>query len=147
MPDNQIIACLEQKVILMTKVLDLTKQIQVRSKQPDIDLEDFLNQRASYMKRVQKCSDLISSLTKQLSPEQQKRMMQILNSTVSEEDCDGEELTILTLTQNISALFQRTASLDKSAYEAIKNQYNLVREKLNQLRKEGKTPSMFSTHR
>ena len=146
MSNNQIIACLEQKVILLTKVLDLTKQIQVRSKQPDIDLEDFLEQRGSYMVRVQKCSDLISSLTKQMPLGQQERMMLILNFKVSEADCGEEELLILTLSQNSSALLQRTASLDRSAYESIKRQYDDTRDKLNQLRKQGKTPSMFSAH-
>ena len=144
MANNEIVICLEQKVILLTKVLDLTKQIQVRSRQPDIELDDFLDQRASYMKRVHKCNELISSITEQFPLEQQERIERVLNSEVSEKECLEDELLILTLTKKSILLLQRTASIDKSAYEAIREQYNTVRDKLNQLRKEGKTPFMFS---
>jgi len=144
MANDEIVICLEQKVILLTKVLDLTKQIQVRSRQPDIELDDFLDQRASYMKRVHKCNELISSITEQFPLEQQERIERVLNSEVSEKECLEDELLILTLTKKSILLLQRTASIDKSAYEAIREQYNTVRDKLNQLRKEGKTPFMFS---
>jgi len=144
MANDEIVVCLEQKVILLTKVLDLTKQIQVRSKQSDIELDDFLEQRASYMKRVHKCNDLISSITEQIPPNEQKRFNQVLNSEIPEKECNDDELLVLDLTKKSTQLLQRTAFLDKSAYEAIKAQYNSVRDKLNQLRKEGKTPSMFT---
>jgi hypothetical protein len=147
MPNNEIITCLEQKVILLTKVLDLTKQIQVRSRQPEIDLENFLEQRGSFMKRVQKCTDLVSSLTKQMPLEQQERLTRLFHFAVTEEGCNEEELLILTLSQKCAALLQQTASLDRSAYNAIKKQSDDAREKLSQLRKEGKSPSMFYNHR
>jgi hypothetical protein len=143
MADNQMITCLEQKVILLTKVLDLTKQIQVRCKQPEIELDDFLEQRVPYMKRVQKCNDLISALTKQMPLEKQNRMTQLLNAEIIEKDCEEEELLILILSKNCRTIMSRIASLDKSANELIKKQYGAVREKLAELRKEGKKPTML----
>jgi hypothetical protein len=144
--ENEIITCLEQKVILLTKVLDLTKQIQVRSRQDDIKLDNFLELRGSFMQRVKKCDDLFSKLTEQMPPEQQERMMRILNSAIAEQDSTKEELLILALSKKCNTLLQRTDSLNTSAYEAIKEQWESVKEKLYQLRKEGKTPSMFFNH-
>jgi hypothetical protein len=143
MPNSEIITCLEQKEVLLKRVMDLTKQIEVRTRQPDIDLEDFLEQRVPYMKRVQKCDQLIASNIKQMEPKQQTRMKQILNYEIPESQCSEEELGILKLAKSCDKLLQRINTLNKSSYDAMKRQYDFVREKLAELRKQGKTPNMF----
>lgn len=143
MPNSEIITCLEQKEVLLKKVMDLTKQIEVRTRQPEVNLDDFLEQRVPYMKRVQKCNWFIASNLKQLEPEQQVRMKQILDYEISEDQCIEEELCIMKLAKNCDHLLQRINVLNKSSYDEIKRQYDFAREKLIQLRKEGKTPNMF----
>lgn len=143
MPNNEIITCLEQKEILLKRVMDLTKQIEVRTRQPDIILDDLLEQRVPYMKRVQKCDRLIASNIEQLEPEQQTRMKQVLNCEIPEAQCDAEELCIMKLVKSCNQILQRINVLNKSSYDAIKRQYDFVRDKLAELRKKGKTPNMF----
>lgn len=147
MPNNEIITCLEQKEVLLTKVMDLTKQIEVRTRQPEINLDDFLEQRVPYMKRVQKCNQLIASNVKLLEPERQTRMNQVLNYEIPEAQCSEEELCIMKLTKSCDHILQRINVLNKSSYDEMKRQYDFAREKLIQLRKEGKTPNMFHNTR
>ncbi len=147
MPNSEIITCLEQKEVLLAKVMDLTKQIEVRTRQPEINLDDFLEQRVPYMKRVQKCDQLIASNVEQLEPEQQVRMKQVLDYEIPEAQCSEEELCIMKLRKSCDHLLQRINVLNKSSYDEIKKQYDFAREKLIQLRKEGKTPNMFHNTR
>jgi len=141
---KEILTCLEQKVILLTEILNLTKQIEMRSKERDIELDNFLEQRGAYIVRVNKCDDLILSLSESLLPEQQKRLQQILHSELSEEECSKEELPLLKLSIECTELLQRTAVIDKSARDAIQEQCNELREKINLTRKNGNQQTMYN---
>ena len=61
MSTDNIIACLDQKVILLTQIWDLTKQIELRCMQDDIQLDDFLEQRGMFIARINKCNAWKSS--------------------------------------------------------------------------------------
>ena len=141
---KEILTCLEQKVILLTEILNLTKQIEVRSKENDIELDNFLDQRGIYIVRVNKCDDLILSLSKSLPLEQQTRLQQILHAEYSEDECSKEELPLLKLSIECTELLQRTAVIDKSARDAIQEQCNELREKINLTRKNGNQQTMYN---
>ncbi len=140
---QEIAACLEQKKILLTKVMNLTKQIQVRSRQEEIDLEDFLEQRVPYMERAKKCDDLIAHIIQQFSPEEQERISKIQMGEIPEEECAEEELTVFRLSSECKKTFDRILFFNDSAYKSIQQQYESTRIRLNQLRKDEKRPSMF----
>jgi hypothetical protein len=141
---NEILTCLEQKVILLTEILNLTKQIEVRSKEPDTELDDFLNRRGIYISRVNKCDHLILSLSQTLPAQQQERIRKILHDELSEQECSEEELVLLQLSNNCTALLQRAAVIDQSARDAIQAQCDDLREKINQARKNGNQSSMYN---
>ncbi len=141
--NEEILTCLEQKKILLTQILNLTKQIEVRCNEPEVELEHFLDQRGALMKRVDMCNNLIDSKIVQMPPEQQSRAAFILNGTSDENDCNPEELSVLQLVNQCDTLFHRAAALDQSANDAIKRQHSEVKEKLKQLRKFGKGQDMF----
>ncbi len=143
MPINEIITCLEQKVILLTQILNLTKQIEVRSKEPDIQLDDFLEQRGAYIVRVNKCDSLILNLTEEMPPEQQERLARVLHAEVPEKDCSEEELPLLKLSNDCTSLLQRAAVIDKSARDAIQMQCDDLRGKINQSRKNSNHQTMY----
>jgi hypothetical protein len=116
----------------------------MRSKERDIELDNFLEQRGAYIVRVNKCDDLILSLSESLLPEQQKRLQQILHSELSEEECSKEELPLLKLSIECTELLQRAAVIDKSARDAIQEQCNELREKINLTRKNGNQQTMYN---
>ncbi len=144
---EEIKACLEQKVILLTQILNLTKQIEVRCNEPAVELEHFLDQRGSLMQRVDKCDDLMHSCIAQMPPVQQSRVTSILNQNIEEKDCSEEERSVLLLADQCNTLFQRAAALDQSANDALKKQYEDVKDKLKEIRKADKGQGMFSGFR
>lgn len=139
---NQIITCLEQKRILLNKILDLTKQIEVRCSQPKIVLDDFLDKRREYMIRVDKCNHLISTLQSDLSEDNQKRLRQLLDGAEGLQNKTDEEQQIEKLSAKCRMIVQRASAIDQDANELLKKKYNEVREKINESRKNG-VNSMF----
>ena len=137
MSNDQIIACLEQKVILLTKILDLTKQIEVRCTQPDIVLDNFLTQRGAYMERIDKCDRLIRSLISQLPDEDdQKRLRQLIDAKEEVQVFSEEEKTIVHLCKECRSLIQHATAIDRCANQSLKKQYDSLKDKINASRKD-----------
>lgn len=138
---KEIMACLEQKVILMTQILNITKQIEVQCKQPEVNLENLLDTRGDLMERTKKCDHFIRVLAQQLDDDQKERIQQILNGSAV--DCSEEEQRAMDLVQQCSSLFDRAAILDRAANEAIKQKYEETKRILIDLKKSGKEHDLF----
>lgn len=142
---REIMICLEQKSILLTDILNLTKQIEVRCREPEIELEHLLEQRGSLMERVEKCSLLLKSLAGQLPSSQQPRALSILDCSMEDKtSCDEEEQKALQLSIQCRSLFQRAAALDRSARESVQSQYEDTALQLKRLRGNGTGTELFS---
>ncbi len=142
---QEVINCLEQKVILLTNILNLTKQIEVRCSEPEVNLENLLEQREGFMQRCGKCDDLIRSLIAQLPADQQKTAQQIiLNQTI--QNCGADEQKALELVRENESLLQRAALIDRAANEALKLQYDDAKQHLKELRKSGNRENLFLDH-
>lgn len=136
MSTENIIACLDQKVILLTQIWDLTKQIELRCTQDDIQLDDFLERRGVFIERINKCNGLIGRLTAELPPEQRERMTKLLSGKGTEKDCGSEkEKHILKLSREYRFILQKAAALDQSARDKLRKQCDELREKINQGRR------------
>ncbi len=144
---EEIRICLEQKSILLTQILNLTKQIEVRSNEPEIKLEHFLDQRSGLMQRVDKCNHLIAFQLSQLPEEEQVRVCSVLDLTAKESDCTEEEKAALKLVKKCDSLYRRAAALNQSANNALKRQYETVKGKIKELHSAGKSQSMFQKFR
>lgn len=140
---NEIMVCLEQKEILLTQILNLTKQIEVRCNEPEVELEHFLDQRSLLMQRVDKCNDVIAHQLSELTPAQQSRSKLLLALKIDKQDCSDEERAALELVARCNSLFQRAAVLNKSANDEMQQQYKEVKEKIKQTHKVGKGQNMF----
>lgn len=138
---EEIMTCLEQKVILMTQILNITKQIEVRCNEPEVNLEHLLDQRGSLIQRAKKCDGLVFSLTDQLPPEQKDRIKSILSRTA--QNLGEDEQKASKLVEKADSLYQQAAALDQSANEAIQRQYDDTKSKLRELRKKGKGSNLF----
>lgn len=144
---QEIILCLEQKEILLTEILNITKQIEVRCDEPEVDLEHFLDQRAAFMARADKCDNLIESLVLQLPEEQQAVARQILNRKRDPKSCSESERKALLLAERCSVLFQRAAAMNWSALESLEKQRDEVKEHMKQVRRPSNAQKMFFTQR
>ncbi|HEX3037504.1 MAG TPA: hypothetical protein VHO94_00735 [Oscillospiraceae bacterium] len=144
--DEQIVLCIQQKLVLMTNILNLSKQIEVRCSQPEIELGNLLQDRKVYMDRFDKCSTLLSKLTAELPSEEKEHMEQLLGGKAEPEDCSGEELSILKSVRKFNDYLQQAIALDKNATKHMKKQCDELRVTINKQRKTQENTSLYNIH-
>lgn len=144
---HEIYACLEQKKTLITEIMNLTQKIELRTREPEIELDSLLDLRGAYISRVDKCDHLMLNLSKSLPEEQQKRLQQIFSAELPEKDCTDEERPLLQLVKECNSILQEAAVVDKAARDAILAQCNDLREKINQSRKTENQKAMYNNIR
>lgn len=140
---NNIKICLEQKNIFMTNIVNLTKQIEVKAKQEEIDFEDVLVKREENMQRIDKCNKLIDDNLKDLLSNEKEQVINALRGEIGEE-CQTPILKeISLLAKNYSALLERAIELDKMARECTVNRYNETKQKLSEIRSNNAKQNMY----
>lgn len=137
-PEDFLPDCMEQKLILLTKISDITKQIEVRSRQKEISLGDLADQRQLYINRLKKCQQMIESACQCLPPERQERRRQILSGRFAEEDCTAEEAKLLVLGKKCRVVRQETLSMDAEARERLQKECDRLQKLLHSARKSSK---------
>lgn len=142
--NREMMLCLEQKEILLTDILNLTKQIEVRCGEPEANLEHLLEIRAALMTRCDKCDRLLESLAGQLPEEERAFAAEILHRRNGGRSVAGEEgQRAMALLQHCDVLFSRAAALNRLAMENLKKRRDNVQEKLKQARRAGKPRGIF----
>lgn len=141
---KDILECLEQKKILMEQILNLTKQMEVQSLQESMDLSPLLEQRALLMQRVDKCNQLINTKLDEHTPLEQERLRAVLAQQLPEENCTLDERQMMSLTAEITRLFNRAASLNRSTTEILHAQYEDTKKHLASLKENGHQNEMFT---
>jgi hypothetical protein len=145
---EEITACLEQKEILLTRILDLTKRIEVRCQEPEVDLGHFLDQRAALMERVNKCNRLVDSRLEQMEPQERERCATVMELRIPKAGCaDETEQKAFSICTRILSLFEQAAAIDRSARESLRLQSEEAKKKLSELRTPKKQPELFSSDR
>ena len=140
---DQIIICLEQKKILLTKIMDLTKQIEVRCKQKTISLESLFEQREGLMRRADKCDRLNENQINQLPPEERAYMRSLLQAKDETPPRTEEEQKVLQLAKSCSYIRQKAMVIDQSANELLKKRCDQMKEKINSTFKKTDYTTMF----
>lgn len=140
---DQIIVCLEQKEILLTKIMDLTKQIEVRCRQEHVVLEDLFEQREMFMKRVDKCDHLIAGQLREQSPEYRTRLQTLLLAKEGAAARSDEERKILRLAESCSYIKQKAMSIDRSANDILRQRCEQMRKEINANFKQTGYTTMF----
>lgn len=113
--DSQlVITCLQQKVTLFTDMLNLSKQIEVQTRQEEIILDDLLAKRKTLMDRIDKCNALVE---RQLSylPETKRLLWQKLLHDRHYAAADEQESAINALVNKNHDLCLRIAEINRAA--------------------------------
>lgn len=141
---KDILECLEQKKILMEQILNLTKQMEVQSLQESMNLSPLLEQRALLMQRVDKCNQLINTKLDEHTSSEQERLRAVLARQLPEESCTPDERSMMSLTAEITRLFNRAASLNRSTTEILHAQYEDTKKNLASLKENGHQNELFT---
>ena len=140
MNNEQLRDCLEQKALLLTRILDVTKQIESRCGESEIRLDDLLEQRGAYMDRVDKCDSLIARLTDGLPADERQALQNALGHPEQIAETADPALDLI---RKCHHLTRQAISLDHSARRLLERRYEDVRESLNASRRESPGHSPF----
>ena len=141
--DENLLPCMEQKVILLTKILDLTKQLEVSSKQKDIDLGNLPAERKIYIDRLLKCHNLIINILNKSEVAEREHLEKILTIKVDRATCNEEELKLLEFTQKSQELLSKTIALDQVLTHNIEQERDHLRDLVNQSRANKTSNNIF----
>lgn len=130
-----LLSCMKQKLILLTKVSNLTKQMEVCSRQTEIKMGDLAGQRQVFLDRLKKCESVIASCNTALPGEQQKRQKKILSGDFPKEECSASENELLGYAVKCRDLLRYILSMDKEVRERLQNECNRLQELLHNARK------------
>lgn len=141
---ESVIICLEQKKIFVTDILDVTKQIEVQSRQEDMEIDKLIEQRQIRIQRIKKCDELIKEKLKLLDNTQKENWERIIKGEEYYPK-NGDEKKAFELAFEIKQLFIRTAKIDRRAKENLQKQFDEAKENLTDLRKnKASNSNMFN---
>lgn len=128
--DLQLVTtCLEQKVTLFTDMLNVSKKIEVQTRQEQVVLDDLLAERKTLMDRVDKCTALINRELSRLPEAQQLRWQALLEYRRDAEVTEGDD-AVCALVNQSRKLCLRIAELNRLAGANLKRQRDDLKKQL-----------------
>ncbi|MEG1027228.1 MAG: hypothetical protein RSE07_00940 [Oscillospiraceae bacterium] len=123
---EKIISCLEQKNIFLNNIINLTKQIQVKVTNDEIEFENIIQQRQNNMDKCDKCDDLKSTLN-EFPADQKQELAKVLSN--NESDCFND---IKLLVKKQIELIHIAYELDNVTSAVVNKRYDNLKENLIQ---------------
>lgn len=141
---NKLEFALKQKELLLIKIADLTKQMEVRTKQEEIRLENLPEQRQVLLDRIKKCCRMIDSCVEALPEEDQKHAKRVLACEITPEECRPGEQVLLERSQNCLSILRTILAENAIAVGRIKKERDRLQQTLSGLHKRtGSAGDMF----
>ena len=109
---KSFLTCIEQKNILLTSLLNLTKQIEVQANQDEFNLNELLLKRQIFIDRTIKCDEIIKQQIKSFSAEQRELCEAILSSD-KEKAFDSDQKKAFNLARENDALTEKIININK----------------------------------
>lgn len=130
--------CLKQKLVLLTRISDITKQIEVQSSQDEIELGDLPDQRQVYIDRLKKCEQMICESYASLKGKEQERRKRILSGDFLKEECSVEEARLLNYSIECQNMLQKTLAMDREARKLLQKECDRLQTLLQTARNSKK---------
>ncbi|MDP4108460.1 MAG: hypothetical protein Q8878_00395 [Bacillota bacterium] len=137
MPAEILSVCMEQKVILLTKILDLSKQIEVKCKQETVLLEDLPEKRMCLLKRIEKCDALVKNALSELPLNEKERLSLIMAAKTDGFELSGGE-------KLLAGLAKRSISLSSEIVRLNNNSIRTLSRARESLLKSGNLRNKFN---
>lgn len=144
---EKITICLEQKVLFMTSIYNTTKQIEVKSRQEEIQFQDVLNERANSISRIDKCDSLIAQTIAESDDEQAISIVKDILASRDETvigEIPEEYAQIAKLAAEYRKMLAGAVKLDTIAVKATRERHAEVKNKLKKLRNPANHQRMFN---
>jgi hypothetical protein len=139
MPENQLVECLKQKVVLLTCISDISRRIEKQCELPDIEIGELLEHRQVYIDRLMQCDGLVHTLTEKLAPGKKVRIHIALSSHSQKEDCENEEeQELFQLEARCRTLLRGIAAMDRESIHQVQEARDHVKKRIERSRKNNK---------
>jgi hypothetical protein len=132
-PGRFLPECMEQRLILLNNILDLTKEIEVQSRQHMVNIGTLADKRQVYIDRLKKCNAMIEAACCEFPPEQCERMKKIVAGKLPQTECTKEEKKLCELAQKGNEVLQKTLALDGEARNRLEAECNRIQARLREL--------------
>lgn len=133
---ERLLALWDQRTVLLTSVLDLTKQIEAQSRQEDIQLGDLPEQRQVYIDRLKKCNRAIDASAGKANPEDRARLKRILAANPDLTSCTQEERRLAAYARESRRLLDSILASDTEARRKIRLECDRLRKLARSSRKK-----------
>lgn len=138
---NQLIKLWDQRIVLLTAILNLTKRMEAQSSEEDIQLGDLPEQRQVYLERLKKCNRVIDECEKKANQEDRERLTRILSGKADAKDCTEQERRLAEYAQNSRCLLDSILASDVEARRKIRNECDRIQKLLRSARKKSGSAS------
>lgn len=132
--NKMLAAYLDQKLVLLTKISDITKQLEVQSSQKDIQLGDLPEQRQVFIDRLKKCEQMIAESYQPMTGAPKERRKRILSGDFPKEECTAEETELLEYVHKCRNVLQKTLAMDQNARRLIQKECDRLQNLLHTAR-------------
>ncbi len=110
----------DQRIVLLTAILNLTKQMEAQSSQKDIQLGDLPEQRQVYIDRLKKCNRMIDVCQNKAKEDELARLEQLLSGKGGVEPRTPEERRLADYAQKSRCLLDSILASDVEAQRKIR---------------------------
>lgn len=131
-------ACLVQKQVLLTRLVNLSRQIETQcAREEPADPSPLILQRKVYLDRLKKCADRISFFLKQVPPEEKKRIGAVLSGHLPESLCSAEEAEVMKRELECRALLREISASDAESQKYMKKECDRLQKLVSDSRGKG----------
>ena len=120
--DGELRACLDQKEVLLTRIKDFSRRIEVRCGLPDPSPAGLITERQVYLDRLKKCEARVSALLGRLPAGERDRGEQILSGRLPREECSASERDLLESGIRCRSLLREISASDSESLKQIKKE-------------------------
>lgn len=142
---EELLACLDQEEVLLTRIRDLSVQIEVRCGLPDPVPGELVQQRQVYFDRLKKCRARAAALLGKLESGERGRLNAVLSSGLKRDECSAEELPLLERGSKCRSLVREAAAADRESLERLKKERDRLQKLVGDSRR-GKGTRLFGNY-
>ena len=133
---QQLLMLWDQRIVLLTAVLNLTKQIEVQSRQEEIQLSDLPEQRQVYVDRLKKCNQMIDACQAKAAGEESARLKLLLSGKEDAQTYTEEERRLACYARESRSLLDSILALDTEARKKIRDDCDRLQNQLRSVRRQ-----------
>lgn len=132
---SRLLTFWDQRIVLLTAILNLTKQMEAQSSQKDIQLGNLPEQRQVFIDRLKKCNRMIDVCQNKANDDELARLKQLLSGKNGVEPRTQEERRLADYAHKSRCLLDSILASDVEARRKIRIECDRLQKLMRSARK------------